>query len=172
MTDVELVVVPPDGELPWPPDLLVREEDTFLVLSPARTVIPPPEDLGELASRAAGFEPRAPGSVVAREGEPPELRAVVHDLEREPTWREAWVEEALREVMREADARGAAAVALPVLGAVHGDMGPFRFLRALEAAVRTVDPWALERLYVRLPPGADPGDARGLQRSWAEGRKG
>lgn len=148
---------------------MVREEDTFLVLSADRTATPPGEDLPTLAGRVAELEPRTPGSVVAREGDPPELLAVVHDLGREPTWRVAWIEEALREVMREADARGAASLALPVLGAVHGEIGAFRFLRALVAAVRSVDPWALERICVRIPPRVDPRDARAMLRLWEEG---
>lgn len=166
---VELVVAPLDGELPWPPDLLVREEDTFLVLGPAAAAAPPSEDLGSLMRAAADVEPREPGTVVARGGEPPVLAAVVHDLDRDPTWRAEWVDAALRQVMREADARGAASLALPVLGAVHGGMGPFRFLRGLREAVRSVDPWALERICVRIPADLDPRDARGMERLWREG---
>lgn len=166
---VELVVVPLDAELPWPPDLLVREEDTFLVLGPEAAAAPPAEDLGTLARAAADVEPREPGTVVARGGEPPVLAAVVHDLDREPTWRADWVDAALREVMRETDARGAVSLALPVLGAVHGTMGPFRFLRGLGKAVSSVDPWALERICVRYPADVDPRDARGMERLWREG---
>jgi hypothetical protein len=166
---VELVVVPLNGELPWPPDLLVREEDTFLVLGPDAAAAAPAEDLGSLTRAVADFEPREPGSVVARGGEPPVLAAVVHDLDRDPTWRPEWVDAALREVMREADARGAASLALPVLGGVHGEVGPYRFLRGLTEALRSVDPWALERVCVRFPADLDPRDARGMERLWREG---
>lgn len=169
MTDARLVVAPLDGDLPWRPDLLVREEDTFLVLSSERVATPPAEELGTLCRAAADLEPRSPGTVVARGGDPPELLAVVHDLDHEPTWRAEWVDAALREVMREADARGTASLALPVLGAVHGGIGPYRFLRGLGEAARSVDPWALERMCVRYPAGVDRRDARGMERLWGEG---
>lgn len=169
---IRLTVAPPDGEPPWRPDLRVREEDTFRVLSADRTATPPAEDLGTLSRAAARAEPLAPGTVVPRPGDPPELLAVVHDLDRRPTWRAEWVDAALREVMREADARGASSLALPILGAVHGGIDPFRFLRGLEEAVRSTDPWALERICVLRPEGVDAGTGRAMARRWEEGEPG
>lgn len=164
----ELVVAPLAGDPPFAPDVLVTEQDTWLVLGGDAVVTAPEPDTPELLQRAAEFEPLEPGSVVARGGDPVELLAVVHDLDREPTWRVAWVEAALAEVMDELHARGASAVALPVLGGVHGDLHPLRFRRLLQDAVESSPPWALERICLQVPPGVDPRTVRDVRRLWGE----
>lgn len=167
MTLPALHTVPLDGEPPFEPDAVVREEDTWLVLGPDPDPEPPEEDAGTLLGDAAGYEPRPPGSVVVREGAPVELLAVVHELDREPTWRPEWVDAALEEVVRTLHERGAGNVVVPVLGAVHGTMHPLRFHRSLRAALETLSPWALREICVRIPPKVDPRAARDIERLWA-----
>lgn len=164
----ELSTTPLSGDLPFEPDAVVREQDTWLVLGGDAVVTAPDADTPELLERAAEFEPLEPGSVVARGGDPVELLAVVHDLDRDPTWRVAWVEAALAEVMRELHARGASGVALPVLGGVHGDLHPIRFRRLLQDAVESSPPWALQRICLQVPRGVDPRTVRDVRRLWGE----
>lgn len=164
--DISLTTAPRGGELPFRPDALVREEDTFLVLSAGRRVEPPEEPTGVLRHRLDEWEALEPGWVAVRRGPPVELLAVVHDLDREPTWRARWVAAALEEVVAQCARGGVRQLALPVLGAVHGDLGPFRFLRLLRGAVASGATGALERICVRYPRSVDPRDARALETVW------
>lgn len=166
---VHLQAVPIGGELPFPPDAVVREEDTCLVLSAGREPTPPAEPTPALLRRALDFTPHPPGSVVIRAGSPPELLAVVHDLEREPTWRREWITAALQEVMRRVEREAIGCLALPILGAVHGNASPYAFLEALRGALRPSPPTALGRLLIRFPPDVDPRDVRALELLWREG---
>lgn len=166
--DIVLTTAPRGRELPFRPDAVVREEDTFLVLSAGRRVEPPEEPTGVLRHRLDDWEALEPGSVAVRRGPPVELLAVVHDLDREPTWRAPWVAAALEEVVARCARRGVRHLALPVLGAVHGDLGPFRFLRLLRGAVASGATGALERICVRYPRSVDPRDARGMEAMWRD----
>lgn len=169
MTRPALRTVPAEGELPFEPDVVVREEDTWLVLGRDPAPEPPDGAPGELLREAADYEPRPPGTVVVREGSPAELLAVVHDLDRAPTCRAEWVDEALRAVMEELHALGAETVVLPVLGAVHGTLHPLRFHRSLRTALDGASPWALREICVRVPPRVDPRAARDIERLWDAG---
>lgn len=168
-----LSTVPRGDEPPFEPEAVVREVDTWLVLSAAPDLVEPPDggapDPADLLRGADAYEPRTPGSVVVREGTFLELLAVVHDLDREPSCRPEWVDEALERVMEELHARGAGSVALPVLGAVHGTLHPLRFHRALRDAVERVSPWALRDICLEVPAGVDPRAIRDVERLWSGG---
>ena len=166
--DVALTTAAWGGELPLRPDAVVREEDTFLVLSGRRRVEPPEEPTGVLRHRLDDWEALEPGAVAVRPGAPVELLAVVHHLDREPTWRAPWVAAALETVVEEVARRGVRDLALPVLGAVHGDLGPFRFLHLLRSAVASGPAGPLERICVRVPRSVDPRDARGMEAMWRD----
>ena len=77
----------------------------------------------------------SPGAVVVRAGQPLRLLAVVHKLDETPSWREEWVARALDAVFREAGRRGLGALALPVLGGVHGKLDAARFWTLLKASI-------------------------------------
>jgi hypothetical protein len=105
---------------PFAIDAEVIEEDTFLVLGAdpeARELAGGPRrhirDMDDTY-------PKAPGSVLIRAaGSRVRMLAVVHDLERDPTWQEEWIGTALGKLLVEADERGYGAISLPVLGSVH-----------------------------------------------------
>lgn len=170
MTLPALRTVGPGELLPFEPDLIVREEDTWLVLGrrPETPIEPQEEDVETLLRDAADVEARAPGSVVDRGGDPPELAAVVHDLDREPSCCPAWVDAALEAVMEEIHARGARRVVLPLLGGMHGTLPPLRFYRSARGALERISPWALETVCLRIPPDVDPRAVRDIERLWRE----
>jgi hypothetical protein len=96
-----------------------------------------------------------PGSVVVQPGPPLRLLAVVHDLAREPSWREEWIDAALAGVMREVRKRQVRALALPVLGARHGRMPASAFAGLLRRALEAETPPSLARLWLRAAGEAD-----------------
>ena len=117
------------------PHAVVREEDVQLVLAAVRDSRPPRESLRELERAAAEAAGHAPGSVVVRPGRPLCLLAIIHDVDREPSWREDWIVDATRAVFVEAHWRGLTRIAMPLLGTVHGSLAPVRAAELLLAAL-------------------------------------
>ena len=135
---------------PFAVDAFIEEEDTYLVLSAEATVREPREPLLRLLAEVHGAEPLEPGSVVVREGEPLRLLAVVHALDEEPTWREEWIADALREIFRESGRRRLRSLALPLLGTVHGRLAFGRSLELIRQALEEAPPERLERLWLMV----------------------
>ena len=132
-------------------DAVVAEEDTYLVLSADTEVGEPAVARLRVFHEAYAAEPVEPGNVVAREGTPLRLLAVVHDLSQDPTWREDWVAAAIGAVLREADSRRVRTLAMPPLGRVHGALSRERFVLLLHSALRASAPRYLERICLVVP---------------------
>lgn len=134
-------------------DAVVIEDDTCHVLGServARVTLEPPR---RLLARAAAAQPAEPGSVVVRPGTPLRFHAVVHDLELEPSWREAWVEAALDAVFREVELRSLRTVSLPALGSLHGELRLERFTQLLAATLDRLTPKTLDAIWLVTPAG-------------------
>ncbi len=140
---------------PFPVDAVAAEEDTYLVLSAEPEVRPSREHPIRLMTALYDAVPEDPGSVVVKAGRPLRLLAVVHDLNLEPTWREAWVARALEGILDECARRRFTAVGLPLLGCVHGQLARERFVSLLRRALRKAKPRTLERLWLMVPPGEE-----------------
>jgi len=149
---VRLFVAPRE----WPPflaDALVEEEDTYLVLSADPEVLETREKTEELMAELLKTNPAVPGSVIVKEGHPLSLLAVVHDLEREPSWKEEWVISALDGIFREVETRKVRSIALPMLGTLHGSLEKQRFLALLRETLKRSSPEHLTRLWLVVPAG-------------------
>ncbi len=133
----------------------VCEEDTFLVLSASPELEEPEADLGTLARALERWQAPTPGNVVVRPGQPLRLLAVVHDLDREPSWCEAWIEAATRTALGEADRRGLAAVAVPLLGCRHGQLDPLRYPVLLARACAGLELRHVGALWLVCPEGSE-----------------
>jgi hypothetical protein len=155
---LRLVVSPANRVAPFAPEAVVIEDDTFGVLGAEPLARERYEDVGRLAERAADADPDAPGSVRVREGAPLAFHAIVHDLEREPTWREEWVLEVLQQIFAEAARRRLKTLSLPVLGSIHGSLEARRFAQLLRLALLSEAPTELERVWLVTAPGV-PGAA-------------
>jgi hypothetical protein len=140
----------------WPPfivDAMAAEEDTFLVLSADPEVQETKENPGRLMAELLATPPAEPGSVTVRGENPSWLLAVVHDLEREPSWKEEWIVTALDGILREAESRKLRSIALPMLGTLHGSLEKQRFLVLLREALERSSPEHLARLWLVVPAG-------------------
>jgi hypothetical protein len=139
---------------PFAIDAEVCEEDTALILSAERQIRQPSESLQELSTTLHDSRPARPGSVIIRPGNPPRLLAIVHDLDREPSWREGWICRALTRVLSLSQEHALTSLSLPLLGTAHGRIDTRRALyltlRTLAKRRNTV----LEQIWMRLTPNA------------------
>lgn len=118
------VVAAPEESPPFAVDAVAVEEDTHLLLSADAEIREPTESLAALTEAVRTTPPNTPGNVLVRKAKPLQLLAIVHDIEREPTWSEAWIASAMHAVFEEAEWRRLRSVALPLLGTRHGDVAP------------------------------------------------
>lgn len=133
-------------------DLVVHEQDTRGVLAADCTLREPRDSYRQLVRALLAQRPLQPGSVVVREGRRLRVYAIVHELEREPSWQEAWIEAALRGVLRIARERRVRALVMPPLGAVHGRYAPEAFLALLERVAREEPTPTLAHLWLAADP--------------------
>ena len=98
--------------------------------------------------------PLTPGSVIPTGKHPLRLLAIVHDLDREPSWKEEWITGALDGIFREAESRKLRSIALPMLGTIHGSLEKQRFLVLLREALERSSPKHLARLWLMAPAGS------------------
>jgi hypothetical protein len=148
-------VVAPRSQPPFDVGALALEDDTYHVLSASPEYREPTEHPIRLWTAVHEQEPAEPGSVIVKAGAPPKLLAVVHDLSRDPTWREAWVAASLEAVLREAEHRAVTNLGLEPLGGVHGKLRPGRFASLLREALGTVRPRYLERVWLMPKAGTE-----------------
>jgi len=151
------IVVAPENKPPFRTDAVVYEEDTFLVLSAPVELNEPPGPLVRLLTELREMKPEKPGSVLVKGTSPLQLLAVVHDLNQEPSWKEAWVAKALEGIFRETEQRKLHSLALPFLGTRHGSLSKKRFLVLLRSALEEIFTHSLKRIWLMLPPGINPG---------------
>lgn len=137
---------------PHPPfhlDGEIREEDTALLLS-AQSEMHSPLTLLSTEAPVAPASLLKPGTATLRPGTPLQLLAVIHDLDREPTWREAWICSALRHALRLAEDRRVVSLSIPLLGTAHGRID---VRRALYLTLRTLAKRRsrfLQRIWLRV----------------------
>jgi pimeloyl-ACP methyl ester carboxylesterase len=162
------ITVAPDTTPPFAVEATVAEEDTALVLSVAPRMDEPRESIDELAREIAAAPTATPGGIIIGGGSPLRLLAIIHDLDQDPSWRDAWIASALAGVFRETEQRGLASIALPLLGTLHGSCQATDFLRLFCDALDDFRPARLIRLWLMTPPGTENAVARMLQAEIAD----
>ncbi len=149
---LKIIPAPPGATLVFLVEALVVEDDTHLVLGADPLARETREEPGQLLENARASIGPTPGTLVVRGGHPLRLHAIVHDLDEEPSWREEWVVSALREILREVEARELRSLALPLLGCVHGSLVPDRFVELLSSALTEAAVERLGEVWVSVPP--------------------
>jgi hypothetical protein len=170
------VIAAPKDKPPFEVNAVVLEEDTYLVLSADPVVKEPQGSWHEVVKQVNELQPESPGSVLVRETYPLEILAVVHDLDREPSWKEEWIDRALDMVLREFAARRIRSGAIPILGATHGSLASERAAGLLREALKRGGPKSLERVWLVVPSGTRYGELRKIKavfREWnTDGKNG
>ncbi len=135
-----------------PLDAQVIEEDTHLIMSAPAEIRDVDEHPVRLMTELAGHRGLTPGiAVVQGRSRPWRILAIVHDVDRSPTWREDWVASALRDALALAERRQVRELGLPFLAARHGRLAPERFCRILAGVLGRLPIEHLEGIW--LVPG-------------------
>jgi hypothetical protein len=145
------IVAAPVYSPPFPVEAATYEEDTFLIMSPGSGETGEAQHPIRMMAELESFRPRKVGSVLVRKGPPLRLLAVVHDVNREPTCREQWVEKALSNLFQKADQLGLRSLSMPLLANRHGRLPIDRLALLLSRILQTRSSGSLEQIWVVSP---------------------
>lgn len=160
------VVAAPREERPFRVDAMVFEEDTWLVMSAEPRACQPEVHPIRLMTELIEAKPEVPGHVLIRPGSPMRFLAIVHDFNREPTWKEKWISQALMEVFRESEKRNMRAIGVPLLCTRHGKLDLDRFLLLILYAIDRSSFEYLKRLWLITHKRVDHGFLRNIEEKW------
>lgn len=140
--------------LPPGASALVCEEDTMQVLGADLELKLVPDHPVRVLMAAEEARPVAPGIVLCSGRTPVVLRAVIHDLDLEPSWKVDWIRAALEQVLQQAAQRTIEGLSMPLLGTIHGRLALPRALsltfKALVAARESLP----GRIWLMVPASA------------------
>ena len=135
---ITLDIVTSDEPLPFTPDAIMTEQDTWLALAPSSEVLLV-EDANPLRThtQAHDVEPLALGTVdvVHVPGRQALLRAIVVDVDLEPCCTPRAVEDAMGAAIVACRARGIRSLRVPLLGTAHGRLAADESEAAIERAI-------------------------------------
>lgn len=127
---------------PFNVEVLVFEEDTYLVLSAGNFARDTPESAEGLMQAAAEQEAVAPGEIVERG---PRWYAVVHDFDADDSLKNQHIDRALENIFERVREQNIASIGIQALGVYHGSLALDSFLDRLSN--RRL-PTCLDRLWV------------------------
>ncbi len=142
----------PDDTPPFPIDAIVLEEDTGLVLNAELDIRDDGGHPIRIMTNLYDFEAAQVGEVIVRGRNPYRFLAVVHDFEREPACREAWVVGALRKTLKKCVELRIRALGMQMLGARFGPFTTAWFIQQLKSELAAFVPARLERIWLMDEP--------------------
>jgi hypothetical protein len=149
------IVAAPEKFPPFEVDARAYEEDTFLIMSADPVIAFPEEHPIRMWTQLIETQPEPIGSVRVKGQNPLRFLAIVHDVNQDPTWKEEWVETAIREIFREAEQRKLCTIGLPLLGTLHGTLQFRRFIELLGQVLKQTCINHLKRLWLIVPAGTN-----------------
>lgn len=150
VNDLRIIAAPKQSP-PFQIEALAVEEDTYLIMSAEPSHVPPTESPLRFMAELAKLQPEKPGSIVIKGKNPLRLLAIVHDVNKDPTWRETWIEKALFKIFQEADLRQIATLGLPMIGTKHGRFENHRFGELLAETIRISPFNYLKKIWLIAP---------------------
>ena len=124
------IVISPVGQPPFAVELMVFEEDTWMVLSAGNFARSVRQDTHAVIEEMNAFETRQPGELVIKGNR---AYAIVHDLDQGAGSRVAWIDLALDRLFTHCRTTGTQCLAMQPLGCVHGEGDIDEFCARLRA---------------------------------------
>jgi hypothetical protein len=161
----QIVIGRTNQGLPFKVDARVLEEDTYLILSAEPRPKPARQKPRALLREAMKTLPKEPGSVLlrSRPEEEPELLAVVHDLELEPSCKDEWVIQALKQIFAAATVHDFRNITLPALGSYQDALPVRRFAELLRDVITSHHADDVSRIWLELRPEIEPSELAALE---------
>ncbi|MBD3649519.1 MAG: hypothetical protein HUJ31_19160 [Pseudomonadales bacterium] len=128
---------------PFPVEMVVFEEDTWMVMSSSNRIRDVPETTEASLQEIDSFSPRRPGELVVQGNR---AFAIVHDFDNDPSFDPSAAMEVLGEIARLSNERGIESIAIQAMSAPDRD--PQWFQAEIEGLSGTCN---LERVW--LIPG-------------------
>jgi len=147
------IVVAPLQLPPFAVTAEVIEQDTARVLDEDLILLEPDETLGQLVREMATEPTLTPGSVWVTGSRPIRIQAIIHELDRQPTWREEYIREAWRGIVACCEEWAIDSLALPLLGTRLCAMDRRLSVRLLRELILESSPACLQRIWLRCPAG-------------------
>ncbi|MCZ6772297.1 MAG: hypothetical protein O7G83_09995 [Proteobacteria bacterium] len=141
-----------DDTPPFPIDAIVLEEDTGLVLNAELDIRDDGGHPIRIMTNLYDFEAAQVGEVIVRGRNPYRFLAVVHDFEREPACREAWVVGALRTILKKCVELRIRALGMQMLGTRFGPFTRAWFIQQLESELAAFALGRLDRIWLMDEP--------------------
>ena len=145
------IVAAPEDVPPFRVDAVAAEEDTFLALSAKPKACENNEHPIRMMTKVFELRPEPPGKILVKGRNPLQFLAIVHDLNREPSWKEEWISNALEGIFREAERRRISSLALPMLGTRYGSLENERFLMLLRNSLEQNPLKNLKHIWLMTP---------------------
>lgn len=145
---LEVVAATPDRP-PFDVERTVVEEDRWRVIGAAPEWRPPPPEHPVRLHTSLVFEQATEPGRILRQAR--RWHAVVVDLDAERLVDPAVVARAVAGIVALCCREGVRALALPLLGAVHGDLAPRHALRLLHDGLLADPPTSLRRVWLQVP---------------------
>ena len=152
--DLTIVAAPIDYA-PFACQAHVVEQDTYLLLGQQTNLNDPGKPAWFLANTLEQEKTYSPGSVVSKSHAPYRLQAVIHDIERDPTYCIETVKLAYHNVMKIVQIRQLFSLAMPLLGTVHGKLSINESILLLMDVLNNRSPDALKKLWLIIPIECD-----------------
>lgn len=135
----------------------VEEQDTSLLMGvQANPVVEDSKPSWYLANILERQNEYTPGDVLLmRNASRCVLKAVVHNVELTPTWKEDWVALALENILSQVRQHDITALALPFLGCEFGDLKTEHFLALLQRHFTNSCPTCLKQIWLVAPASLD-----------------
>lgn len=145
-----IIVVAPLKEQPFLINARVYEEDTFLVLSPPQQIISHwGESLSQLLDASKNCTEIEPGQVLLDTSTKPlQLRAVVHDLSRDPTCREEWIQSAYTNIFSLCIRKRIKSIGIPLLGTHHGSFPLNRSFELFQESLNSLSESVCQKIWI------------------------
>ena len=148
------IVAANEHDAPFVCEAVVVEQDRCLILGDPKYSNEPDRPPWFLANQLASQHLKTPGTVYISGKSPVEINAIIHDVDRDPSWHAEWILSAYRSLFQLVEAHGISSLCLPVLGTKHGGMAAAQGMELLISATHGRFPSCLKRLWLIRPKDA------------------
>ena len=116
-------------------DAVVEEQDTNLLMGNPPVIKMSVESFSSLVKKMEMQSPVMPGTITVKQSIPKRFIAVVYDIEHNPISLQAWIEEALMNILIKCNKHKVTTLAMPLLGTAYGSFKEQEIIDLLQTSL-------------------------------------